>query len=169
MAFYVRKISRAKWPDQPCDIKELRSDAVSDIRTQNDSLSVWKIDNIDELDEAVLALAGSSKSECIETVSVIWIEDSELKGLNISIDDSEPGDTIVLAKEMDHRNLVKLTYHKMGDISKVIMKEIADNHYKRYTKGTLKAIFGKAYRENRINKEKCLPKMIAEIEKAANT
>ena len=48
MALYVRKISRAKWPEDVSEfnnIAELKSDALADLRTQNNTLSFWKIES----------------------------------------------------------------------------------------------------------------------------
>lgn len=166
MGYYVRKISRPKWPDEPCNINALKSDAIADIRTQGNDLSVWKIDNLDQLDDAALALAGSSKTEKVETITVVWIDEKEVNKCGIEVDDSQLGDTIITDLASGHRNFSNLTYGKLGDISNLIMKEIYMNCCRRYTRGNLRESFKSAFDNNKIDETKCMPKLLDDIKRA---
>lgn len=169
MAYFVRKISRAKWPDEECDVSVLNADAISDLRTTANTLSVWKIDELDELDNAVLALSASSKSERIETINVVWITEEEIKANGIDIDEDVPGDTVIESLVSSHRDLCNLSYSSIGQISKLIMQEIAHNNCKRYTKSQVKNVLVRAYSDDLITAEKCQKQLLLEIRKAATS
>ena len=167
MGYYVRKISRSKWPDKPCDIKLLKSDAIADIRTQGNDLSVWKIDDLSQLDHAALALACSSKTEKIESITLVWIDEDEIIRYGIDVDATQPGDTIIPDLAVGHRNFSNLTYGKLGDISNLIMKEIGTDCCKRYTRSTLRDFFKSAFDDHKIDEAKCMPKLLEDIKKIA--
>ena len=76
------------------DINTLPADAISDLRTMGNTLSFWRIESLGELDKGALALAASSKSDKIETISLIWIDEDEIIRDGLTTDNSE-GDTIV--------------------------------------------------------------------------
>lgn len=168
MAFLVRKIARAKWPEDKCDIMDLYGDAISDLRTTENTLSLWRIESEDDLPTAALALSASSKSDSIETISLVWISEDLIREKLIPIDEHSPGDTVVSDLVNLHRDLYGITYKSLGDIADILMSELIEkNHYKRYPRSEVKASLAKAYNENRIAQEKCLPELLAEIKKAA--
>lgn len=166
MAFLVRKISRAKWPEEMCDVVDLQSDAISDLRTTGNTLSLWRIEEESDLPNAALALSASSKSNKIENVSVVWISEELIDQQRIKIDENSEGDTVVSDLSNTHRDLCELTYKSLGDFAKILMKELIEKRrYKRYSKGEIKKALVKAYTENRIAEEKCTSELLAEIQK----
>ena len=168
MAFLVRKIARAKWPEDTCDILDLCGDAISDLRTTGNTLSLWRIESEDDLPTAALALSASSKSDKIETISLVWISEDLLREKLIPIDEHSPGDTIVSDLVGLHRDLYGITYQSLGDIASILMSELIEQkHYKRYSRSVVKDALAKAYIDNRICEEKCLPELLVEIKKAA--
>lgn len=168
MAFLVRKIARAKWPEDKCDIMDLYGDAISDLRTTGNTLSVWRIESEDDLPTAALALSASSKSDKIETISLVWISEDLLREKLVPIDEHSPGDTIISDLVGLHRDLYGITYKSLGDIATILMSELIDQkHYKRFSRSVVRDSLVKAYIDNRISEEKCLPELLAEIRKAA--
>lgn len=166
MAFLVRKIARAKWPEELCEIDSLEGDAIADLRTTKNTLSLWYIDEEKDLEIAALALAASSKSEKIDSFSVVWIPIDKLLERGFSIVSTE-GDTIVKDLTDKHRDLNCITYGKLGDTADLILHElICEKHYKKYTKAQVKKFLVDAYSAERICKEKCHPSLLTEIEKA---
>lgn len=164
MSYYVRKIARAKWPDNVSDINTLPADAISDLRTMGNTLSFWRIESLGELDKAALALAASSKSDKIETISLIWIDEDEIIRDGLATDNSE-GDTIVEDLSSLHRDCTGLTYASLGSLSSLIVKSLQLNQYKRFTKQQIKTALLGAFRESRISKERCHPVLFEELVK----
>ncbi len=163
MAYLVRKISRAKWPEQICKVTDIMADAISDIRTSGNTLSVWKIDSLEQLDEAALALAVSSKTSKIEKMDIVWIDEECFHSKGISIVEAD-GDTAVGDLIKTHRDLCGLNYKLLGDIAEIIIGELLHNkNYKRYTKNSVQKALCNAYRNRRIEEEKCTPELLKEI------
>lgn len=168
MAYLVRKIARAKWPEEICSVSDLCGDAISDLKTTANTLSLWRIETEDDLPTAALALSASSKSNSIEGLSLVWIPEEKIRERLISIDENSPGDTIVADLMPLHRDLCSITYSSLGGFADLILNElIQEKHYRRYTKGQMKTALAKAYNDKRISEEKCLPELLCEIKKAA--
>lgn len=166
MAFLVRKIARAKWPEEKCELSFLDGDAISDLRTTDNTLSLWYIDSEEELETAALALSASSKSEKIDSFTVVWVPLEEIQAKGLSVVKSD-GDTVVADLVKMHRDLNEITYGKLGSTAEVIMDAlITEKHYKRFTRAQIKSALIEAYKTNRICVEKCNPKFLSEIEKA---
>lgn len=167
MAFLVRKVSRAKWPDEICSISELNADLMTaDLRTTGNTLSLWRIENEEELQSAVLALAASSKTSKIENVSVVWIPEELFSSKGIRIDNANVGDTVIFDLQNTHRDACDLTYKKLGDVAEIIMNEmLKEGHYKKFTKSEIKTALSNAYLDDRITEEKCNEDLIQEIKK----
>lgn len=168
VAILVRKIARAKWPEEICSINMLSGDAISDLRTTNNTISLWRVDSEAELLTAMLALAASSKSSKIENVSLVWFPEEALLDRNIQLDTDSPGDTIVSDLAQFHRDACKITYKSLGDLAVLIMTElIQEKHYKRFGRAEVKQALVNAYKDHRIAEEKCMPVLLEEIKKAA--
>ena len=128
MKYYVRKITLSKFPKPPAisyEISSLRADAVADIRTFKDSLSVWEIesDSADAIDEAILALVTSSKQENFDKIDVVVFSEDDVlsNGLSLEKDDErEDGDTAVSDLRNTHQNIVGLTYESLSIVLKII-------------------------------------------------
>lgn len=93
MSFLVRKITRSKWPDDFCELHDIKADAYTDLRTTNNALSFWKIEEERELEDVMLALATGPNCS-LEKVTVAWVDEEELQSKGIEIETSE-GDTVI--------------------------------------------------------------------------
>ena len=168
MALLVRKIARGKWPDNPCSINCLQADAISDLRTQGNTLSVWRVENSDELEEAILALAASSKTEKIETITIVWADEEVFLKNGITVTDTVEGDTVVTDLRPKHRDLSNLSYESLGVISGIIMNGLNSSNTKRVPRLDVKKILVNAYKNNRISKEICTENLNIELINAVN-
>lgn len=162
----VRKISRAKWPNESCPLNNISGDAISELRTTNNTISLWRVDSENDLSTAMLALSASTKSGSIEHVNLVWIPEDEILQKNIELQNT-PGDTIISDLISLHFDACKITYKSMGDIAFIISKGLIGNtHYKHYSKSEVKKALVIAYKEHRIAEEKCLPELLDKIKKA---
>lgn len=170
MAIWVRKIAYNKWPSKRCAIEDINGDAVTDLKTNKNTLSLWKIDSLNDMDSAILAIAASSQSSAIETVVVVWFRDCDLQN-NINavvIDDQNPGDTIVPDLANTHIDLCNITYKTLGELSAFVIDEILSEHYIRYPRSKVKDLIRDAYNKNRISESICSPKLLSEIQDICN-
>ena len=167
MAFLVRKVSRSKWPDRMHDIGEIRADAVADIRTYNDCLSMWRIDSLSEydIDRAALALSASSKTSKIEKLDLIIVCESDINKLHIEIEDEE-GDTIVENLRGLHCNLVKLKYNSLRDIASLIIDNLfIKSHIIGYPKMKVTEMLVQAYKDGFVDTTICNKDLHDELDK----
>ena len=124
MKYYVRKITLSKYPKPPAtsyEILSLRADAVADIRTFNDGLSIWEIESNSEesINEAVLALVTSSKQEKFDKIDVVVFSEDDITSKGLSFE-SNDGDTAVYDLRNTHQNIVGLTYESLSSVLEII-------------------------------------------------
>lgn len=141
MAYYVRRIARAKWTllDQNSDhkIDNYRADTIAnDMRTSGDTLSFWKADSLEAESFAPIIVINSLSGDNIKTIDLLCIPEELLAEFNMEQAD---GDTIVYEYKGLHYNLVSLTVKRLVDFARDIVLHIlslADAHpeyVKRYT------------------------------------
>jgi len=170
MTILVRKIAENKWPKQQCAMQNICGDAVTDLKTSNNTLSLWAIKSIDDLDSAILALAASSKTSHLEKIFIVWFSDEDLQGNvnNIVFDRDVLGDTIVQDLANTHVNLSVITYKTLGELSAFIIDKISSSEqYTIATRNKVKSLIRDAYYSNRICESKCSDKLLLEIKKIA--
>lgn len=147
MGYYVRKISRPKWPEQynsldkneekiNDEIKKIKADAITNcIKTSQNRLSLWKVENENNsIEDIVPLLLGFTRPD---TCDVVYISDELLSKEGIMLEKSVK-DANVPIEEMKnkHYNAVVNDYEGLGKFAKVILESL--NTYKRFRKGEIK-------------------------------
>lgn len=152
MSYLIRKINKAKWFQ--VDIinnDDVSADAVTNcLKTSENTLSVWFIPDISQIDSAVLALI--SNQEHLETIDVVKLEKNKIEELKLEIAET-PGKTPIITYVGMHRNLEKLTFSKLGFLKNYIVECIRKGEIMRYTRGQLKKIIGEAIEQGLMKKE----------------
>ncbi|MBS7068359.1 MAG: hypothetical protein KH106_10265 [Lactococcus lactis] len=148
MSFYVRKITLSKFPKDRSsynnNIEEVCADAVSDLRTSSNDLSVWEIptDTDEDIEDAVLALVTSSKQSSFDRVDfvVFSYEALEEEGLQLS---NQVGDTAVNDLKNHHKNITNLTYGSLRSVLELITNKTISGEQIRKTKTEIEEIVKK--------------------------
>ena len=84
----------------------LQADALGDLKTTSNTLSVWRVyEDESNLQEVILALASTRQS--VSNYDYALIGDGTIAELGISLNDS-PGDTLVASVNALHCDLVRL-------------------------------------------------------------
>jgi len=164
LAYYVRKISPAKWPQkgQNLCVEQYRADAITgDLRTTEDTLSLWMIDNLDELENAVLALA--SGNDKIVTHNVLAIPEEKIEEYGFKLIETK-GDTPVDILAHNHRDISEITYKDLGLFAELIADSINSNGLHTVTRKRVKLLIINAFKDGKINKNKLKERMLNEIE-----
>lgn len=91
--YYMRKISRGKWPEEnkiaQATLEDISADTVtSELKTDHNTLSFWEANSPEEIDDVFVALA--SNLDSIGTMCIVKIEEALLKDFII---DNQLGDT----------------------------------------------------------------------------
>lgn len=95
-------------------------DAIAQLRSTQNTLSVWKADSEEDCNDAFVALALGRHD--LEKISYCLLDEKELDEAGITISDTQPGEApgavnSILAK---HRDLTEIDYWKLGDIAGAI-------------------------------------------------
>lgn len=168
MIFYLRKITRGRWPGEKLisetTPKDIEADTLfSEIQTDNNKLSVWKASDENDINDIFVALASNCKN--ISTISAIKINECDVKNL---LFEKEDGDTPTFGINQKHRNITCLNYGSLGDILFSIIKAFNNDGYIRKTKSEMKRILANAYKSGKIDKEHISPDLEREINEAIN-
>ena len=116
MPQYVRKVDIRKWlPDRDIsldwlDTDDVEADAVSDLRTRDNTLSIFEIENETMAKRAIATVSAGSTSH--NYIGYIMFDDDFLNRLTIEIDD-EKGHTNDTEVDLWHRNIINLSGKKL--------------------------------------------------------
>lgn len=150
MPLLIRKLNRAKWPPNNIeDVFQVSADAITNcLKSASNTISVWKIDDRKDLEEAVLAIA--AKQDHLESFDVVIIEDTFVNDYSIPIKQID-GKTPVLDLVKLHYDIYNLDYYKIGLLAEHINRRINSNDYKRFTISELKKILRAAVDLKRVD------------------
>ena len=121
----IRLISSiSKWDGSSVVNREdpsICGDAISDLRTSNNRLSVWKADSDEDINDAIVALALNRDN--VSKINYLLLEEEKLADIEIEIADDQPGkaaglDETILGK---HRDLIELDYIRLGYLAQYMV------------------------------------------------
>jgi hypothetical protein len=152
MSIFIRQLDKALWfRTKILEGEDVSADAITNcLKTKHNSLSVWnaKSEDIEEVDEAVLALI--SGKDHVETIDIIPLLPDKLDEKGI---ENEPswGKTLLENPIEKHRDLINLTYSKLGIIAYHIADRIKEKKIIRYTEGRQKELLKRAIETGRLD------------------
>lgn len=123
MAYYVRKIARAKWNLKIIGsenvIQNYRADAIAnDMRTTNDTLSFWRTDSLEPEDVNPIIVINSLLGDSITKIDLLCIPEEMISEFDLEQVD---GNTILYSFKDRHYNVVELTVKKLEDFASDIV------------------------------------------------
>jgi len=121
---FIRKVTKAKWNNQLSEDSNLNSiisaDAITGcLRTKSNTLSIW---NVDDVDDAILALA--SVNDSIVPIDYIVIDDEFFHKTGVTIKNVIAESNPVESLREKHFDIINLDYNSLGLISKEIANGI---------------------------------------------
>jgi hypothetical protein len=121
MALLLRIVTRPKWiaPDswKPGDVP---ADALTDLRTHNNGLSVWNVDtDRSNLDSVIVAVA--SNRERLDKLDYALFDEAVLSPLGIRCIKSDGDSPHQSANVTMHRDLTELTAQKLASLAAAMM------------------------------------------------
>ncbi len=161
MAYLVRKLIKRSSIDQIADaesIEEMFADAAtSEFRTTKGTLSTWRINEISDLDDAVLAIVATSSK--IERMDFIVIDTSLIEENHLEYTQSDAGKEIAVPDlQNTHYDIVNISIPKLINCTYIYRKVFEQdgdegNYIVRYAEGDIKDLLAKALAEGRIKTE----------------
>ena len=163
--YYVRKISRGRWPEEKkiaeATLKDIEADTVTtELKTNGNTLSRWQADNDTELDEAFVALASNMKQ--IGAISAVKIEESQLKDYVL---EKELGQTPATEINERHRNITGLNYVNLSGVIQAVLDSLGNQGMVRKSKQDMRMLLVNAYKGNKLNTSLMPTELREEIEK----
>lgn len=174
MPYYLRAINRENWPEPEDDASahDLDADALNDLKTQDNALSVWYAENEDELRKAIVAyLASMDKWVELEEVDFIAIDIKDIETAKIEFD-ATPNFTYIQDYQDLHRDLTKLKYDSIEKLANIVIKSIQKGQDYIVDRGMIKDLFTEVVKLGKLQSEKIdksrhkkLQRLIIDIEK----
>lgn len=170
MAYYVRKISRAKWQENPLstdeteaiqEIKSVAADAITNcIKTTGNKLSLWKVEEKRDIIEDIIPLIVGFERP--DTCDVIYIPDEIFSEEGISLVQSpEDANTPIESLKEFHYNAIVGDYEGLGKFAKIVLRSLV-NH-KRFKGKEVKAKLNNMLYNHEIEKEMISDKLYEKI------
>lgn len=134
MAYLVRKVGISHWPDGENRLftckDALPADAIGDLGTKNNELSVWKIEDEPEVESIGLSFI-STLNQGQGSIRLVILPFNEIEQ-NFDLQNSpEDGLTAIPSVRANHYNIVNLTYGKLGEFAEIVAVATS-NREKRY-------------------------------------
>ena len=170
MAYYVRKISRSKWQENPLstdetialqEVKNVAADAITNcIKTTGNKLSLWKIEEKrDSIEDIIPLIIGFDKPD---TCDIIYISDETFLQEGISLEQSlDDANTPIEDLKQYHYNAIVKNYEELGKFAKVVLKSLG-NH-KRFKTKEVKTKLREMLNNHEIDKEMISSKLYEKI------
>ena len=126
-------------------------DVIADLRTQNNTLSVWRADSPEDINDAIVAMS-LNRTNVAKMVALL-IDEKDLSSMEIDFSDKvlgkAPGANESIKKK--HRDLVEIDYKRLGILSEYMMKIVHDEKKRvEITKPNLKKLLEEYRRGNKI-------------------
>ena len=126
-------------------------DAISDLRTSNNRLSVWKADSTEDINDAIVALA--LNRDDVYKINYLILQEDKLKELEIEIANDQPGKAAGLVEHIlqKHRDLVEIDYIRLGGLAQY-MVDLAqiDSNQNVISRSDVKKLLEKYKNEHKI-------------------
>ena len=158
MAYLVRKLNKRDNIDiigNTVDIENMFADAATaEFKSKNGTLSTWRIESLDKLDEAVLAIVVTSNK--IERMDFIVIDTNYLDEQHLEYNQTYAGQKIAVPDLQDtHYDIINITIPRLINCTCVyrrVFKEDRDRgiYIVRYVEGDIKDLLNKAILASRL-------------------
>lgn len=174
MPFFLRAINRENWPEpeEHATIHDLDADALNDLKTQENTMSVWYAENEEDLHSAIVAyLASMDKWVELEAVEFIAINLKDVEAAGIKCD-KIPNFTYISEYQTKHRDLIELKYDSIEKLADIVIKSIGEGRDYIIDKGQIRELFAEVVQAGKLHSDdieksrhKKLKRLIIEIEK----
>lgn len=134
-------------------------DTIADLRTRNNTLSVWKADTEDEINAAITALALSRDS--VQKMVCLLLDSNDLSDIDIQLDETL-GDSCGLDEILlkNHRDMKDIDFWKLGFLAEYMMKQTKDKtNIKNITKDQVTSLLNKYKNDGLIHTDLMKPKL----------
>lgn len=173
MAYFIRMVGSAKWlkckDDKIKDIMDASADTItSDLRTQLDTLSIWRVETLSDEEINKILLALSLSRDSLTRLDIVIIEDQLLDGYGLEYHAApETADTPYISVKQQHFDLIGLNYKQLGNFGNCILNtlENQDIFLKKISKKDLLNLWVESYQNYEFDLDTVSTKIRDEINK----
>lgn len=173
MAFLVRKLGKMSELFSLCektDIKEIYADIpTTEFRTKNGTLSTWYINSLDDIENAILAIAVTSSD--IVKMDFIIINTNILSENSLEYKQTYAGQDIAIPDlQNTHYDIMDITIEKLVNCTRVYqtiveMDPDGETYIIRYAAGDIKDLLRKSLEDKRVDETKVPKKIMEQLDK----
>ena len=160
MSLFLRAINQARWFKKPdvdwLEDGELKGDALTDIKTENGRLSVYRITNEANTERISVALAATRERP--DKVDYAVFADSNLKSLGITVNQTE-GKTPDGEVNMVHYELGDLTVKRLAKLAEII----SAGKHSRIQQKKIRGLLHESIRVERLDTTQFKPELKEEL------
>lgn len=142
----------------------INGDTLSDLRTTDNSLSVWKADTSEDLNDALVALA--LNRDKVDKIAYCFLDETILNRIEIQLSGEKQGagpglDSVILSK---HRDLIDLDFWRLGYLAEYMLSLLNDtNNQKVISRLNVKHLLVDYKDAGKIDITKMNPKLKADL------
>ena len=102
----------------------IAGDVISDLRTQSNTLSVWRADTQEDINDAIIAM--SLNRTDVSKMIALLLDENDLASMQITSSSEIPGKApgAIESIKKKHRDLVEIDYKRLGELSKYMMSVV---------------------------------------------
>ncbi|WP_457977192.1 hypothetical protein L0Y47_13200 [Ectopseudomonas composti] len=163
---FIRKISLAKWTNSlESDIDGFSADAITGcLRTTENTLSVWKCETEEEIEQSTLALLASQTR--IDKLDIVKIDRGDVEERKLSVVES-PGHTAAEVYANNHADIAGLNIDSLRLFAELVKEEVANGRSIRIGKADFIKRLQSGIAKGVIVESALTKEILAELEKAA--
>ena len=135
-------------------------DAIADLRTTENRLSVWRANSEEDIDDDIVALA--LNRDAVSKLSYVLLKEEALAELEIDIADDKLGNASGLENTIleKHRDLIEIDYIRLGFLADYMTKLVRDDMTCVVkSKNDVKNLLNKYKNENKIEIDRVKPSL----------
>lgn len=129
-------------------------DAISDLRTTRNRLSVWLANSEDDINDAIVALA--LNRDKVSKIIYLILQEDKLAKMEIEVANDQPGkaDGLVEKSLLKHRDLVEIDHTRLGHLAKYMIALTQEkNNLNVKSKAEVQALLERYKTEKKIQPE----------------
>lgn len=148
MDYIARKITRNKWDTDNKTSNKIKADALGDIRTTLNTLSVWECESSRE-DLAEIALALAASFERLDKVDIIYVPKGKLENFEMK---RTLGETPVEGLRSRHIDIIVPDIYSLCQVAEIFAEVYRAGQVVRFTEKQVKNIIQTAIDNHRLSK-----------------
>ena len=131
MSYLVRMIEVGNWSDEdgniylPDNFNKVHSDGITkDLKSDDDTISLWEINDLSEFSEIAISLLTSKSSP--QDLFIVAIPKSDLEQ-NFELENNNDAETAYKKYKSKHYDLLHMNYERLGTLSKIILTALQND------------------------------------------